>query len=717
MKIDQIDTRQGTANRPQRSNGNCLPYSGVPFGMNYFTVQTNGSEGAWFFQPDTPRFEGIRLTHQPSPWIGDYCHLLLMGVQWQDPENRPDFSGNYRPSEATFNAHHLAIYDDHFNVQTELVPSTYGAIIRYDFQQLELAHHGLMIQLPDQGRFKYTATGVQIAVSDYHGGEDPNLTMYIELTIPGFDPASSGFYDDQNGWHQATTGDGHQLTLLLATTQATIDCHLATSYISAEQGHLNLSRLSAADLTSLKNVSAAQWNDYLSRVTIQDHHPALIQTFYTCLYRLFLFPQRFYELDQDNQPIHYDTKAWTAKPGLLYTNNGFWDTAKTVYGLFSILAPELLPRFLQGFLTSYQETGFLPRWLAPDERGMMPGNLVDSIIAESARKGLALDLMPELLAAMRDSDSKPAQSERYGRQGSDDYERLGYIPADKYPESVNWTQDYSYSDYCIGQVADVLGDTVIADTYWKRSKRYLNLLDAESGFLRPKNSDGQFKEPFVPDRWGSDYTEGSAWQNSYSAFHDISGLMAALGGAERFDAQLTALCNTQPSYHVGGYQMVIHEMSEMAAIDYGQLAISNQPSFHLPYLFSYAGHPEKTQVLIKQLRKLFDASTTGFPGDEDNGSMAGWFIFACLGFYPVCPADATYVLGIPAFDHVTLHLADHDIQLNTTNNRDHNNFVQHVALNGHDYARPTITHQQLINSTTIDVRLGLVPNHSTTDNH
>ena len=161
--------------------------------------------------------------------------------------------------------------------------------------------------------------------------------------------------------------------------------------------------------------------------------------------------------------------------------------------------------------------------------------------------------------------------------------------------------------------------------------------------------------------------------------------------------------------------MVIHEMSEMAAIDYGQVAISNQPSFHLPYLFSYTGHREKTQVLIKQLRKLFNASTTGFPGDEDNGSMAGWFIFACLGFYPVCPANAEYVLGIPAFDHVTLHLADHDIQLTTTNNHDHNNFVQEMTVNGHEYTPTVISHHQLLNATNISVRLGLVPVSSATD--
>ena len=711
MKIDQIDIRQGTSNTPQRSHGNCLPYAGVPFGMNYFAVQTNGEAGAWFFQPDSPRFEGIRLTHQPSPWIGDYCHLLLMAIQWDNPEDHPDLTGNYRPNEATFNAHHLAVYDDHFNVQTELVPTTYGAIASYKFQQLESAHHGIMIQLPDTGHFEFTATGIKLTCSDYHGGEDPDLTMALEMTVPGFDIANSGYYDADRQWHRSDSGSGQQMTLLLASTQSAIECHLATSYIDAKQAQLNLARIQDAELIALQNVSAAQWNDYLSRITVTDHHPEVVQTFYTCMYRLFLFPQRFYELDHNDQPIHYDTKAQAVKPGVLYTNNGFWDTSKTVYSLFSLLAPELLPKFLRGFLTSYQETGFLPRWLAPDERGMMPGNLVDSIIAESAKKGITLDLMPELLAAMRDSDSKPATNERYGRQGSDDYEQLGFIPADKYPESVNWTQDYSYSDYCIGQVAALLNQPAVATKYWQQSKRYLNLLDPETGFLRPKNTDGHFKTPFVADRWGTDYTEGSAWQNSYSAFHDIEGLMTALGGPEKFNAQLTELCNTRPSYHVGGYQMVIHEMAEMATIDYGQLAISNQPSFHLPYLFSYTGHPEKTQVLVKQLRKLFNASSTGFPGDEDNGSMAGWFIFACLGLYPVCPADAEYVWGIPAFDQVTLHLADHDVQLTTTNNHDHNNFIAGRTVDNTKFEQPSISHQQLINSTQITTRLALVPNN------
>ncbi len=112
------------------------------------------------------------------------------------------------------------------------------------------------------------------------------------------------------------------------------------------------------------------------------------------------------------------------------------------------------------------------------------------------------------------------------------------------------------------------------------------------------------------------------------------------GGGEAFEKKLIELNNQAPRYNVDGYSFEIHEMSEMAALEFGQLAISNQPSFHYPFLFSYIGKPEMAQPLLKQLMtQAFNASPTGYPGDEDNGSMAGWYIFNSLGFYPVTPGS------------------------------------------------------------------------------
>ena len=32
---------------------------------------------AWFFDPADPHFHGLRCTHQPSPWIGDWAWFVV----------------------------------------------------------------------------------------------------------------------------------------------------------------------------------------------------------------------------------------------------------------------------------------------------------------------------------------------------------------------------------------------------------------------------------------------------------------------------------------------------------------------------------------------------------------------------------------------------------------------------------------------------------------
>ena len=58
----------------------------------------------------------------------------------------------------------------------------------------------------------------------------------------------------------------------------------------------------------------------------------------------------------------------------------------------------------------------------------------------------------------------------------------------------------------------------------------------------------------------------------------------------------------------------------------------------------------------KAVKDLFSATPEGFPGDEDTGSMAAWYIFSSLGFYPVCPGSAEYVLASPSVKRAVIHL-------------------------------------------------------------
>lgn len=714
--LNYIDTRQGTNNQYTYSNGNALPYTGVPFGMNHFVVQTK-NEGSWFFNPNDRVFQGIRLTHQPSPWMGDFAHFLMTPIA-DDKIRGSVFTcqSSYRPEEAIFKPHYLKVKQQRYNITTELVPSTYGAAMRMKYNSGQQA--GFVLNVNNISEFRLDAAQRRLTgyVSNFAGCHDDGFRMYVAVSFSkDIDLATTGYYNEEGQFFPEIAFGGvdqHAVIRFKDCERDVLEVKLATSFISLEQAELNLARELNTSLDERKELASQAWNHYLNKIRVTHPNEEYMRTFYTCLYRMFLFPQKFYELDANMEPVHYDTTARSVKKGILYTNNGFWDTYRTVYPLYSIIAPKEYEEMLEGFLNSYRETGFLPKWLSPDERGLMPGTLIDAVIADAAAKGLAPHLMPELLEAMLTAATTQSGKDCYGRQGTMDYIQYGYVP-NTYHESVNHTLDYAYSDYCISRVADVLGRSDVADQYRQSALNYKNIFDTETGFMRAKDPNGQFRPDFSDTSWGLDYAEGSAWQTSFAVFQDFQGLIEEYGSKERFFDKITELCNKAPDFDVRGYGFEIHEMSEMAAIDYGQLAISNQPSFHIPYLFNYVGQPASSQVVIKQLMSnLFNSGFNGFPGDEDNGSMSGWYVFSSMGFYPVCPGSNEYVLGIPLFDSVSIELPNgKQMLIHTDNNNPQSNFVANVQLEGQDYTKLYITHEDILAGKSLDFRLGLAPSY------
>ncbi|MGM0126131.1 hypothetical protein IGI37_003532 [Enterococcus sp. AZ194] len=696
MNLAHIDTRHGTENQHSFSNGNCLPYTGVPFGMNYFAPQTTSDKGSWWFHPKDRTFQGYRITHQPSPWMGDYSHLLLLPFSGHLSEPALfQAQSSYRPEESTFSPSHLKITELRYQITSTMVPSMYGGILEIDYRDSEAA---LLLSLGENYQVSQVdESTIRGYVINFSGCEDPDFKFYFTLKFAA--PIHS----------LTDTKNKEGIVLIHFGDIAKQTVQIGTSFISPEQADLNLKREENQTLADYLENSQQKWASYLNKIEVEHHDESQVATFYHNLYRTFLFPQTFYELDGVGQKIHYDTIAKTVRPGVLYTNNGFWDTYKTVYPLYSLIAKEEYGEMLEGFLTSYKETGFLPKWLSPDERGLMPGTLIDAVIADAAVKNIRPDLMPEFLEAMKKAATIQSENPNYGRQGTYDYLKYGYVPLD-YHESVNHTLDYCYSDFCISQVAAKTADSE-KEFYQKQATNYKNLFDPTVGFMRAKDKEGKFREEFLDIRWGKDYAEGSAWQSSFAVYHDFKGLIQSFGGDAVFEEKLIDLCNQAPRYNVDGYGFEIHEMSEMAATEFGQLAISNQPSFHYPFLFSYIGKPEMAQPLLKQLMtQEFNASTTGYPGDEDNGSTAAWYVFNSMGFYPVCPGSGEYVLGMPLFDKVTLHLSNGaDLTLSAGPNYPQQQFINQVKRNNQIHEALFFTHEDLQRGGTIDYHLGTVP--------
>ena len=690
--LETIDTRFGTASKHAFSRGNTLPYAGVPFGMNYFVPQTSDQEGSWFFDPHLPIFQGIRLTHQPSPWIGDYSWLLLTPVTGEiSGDNLFHRQSSYNLDRAIFNPHYLRIFSERYQIETQLSPTCYGASIQ--LRQIQGKKISLYLHAADD----LTLEQVDNRTIDIRqsGLTETNKSPLVMFTALAFSVEILSIKQEGQDWRIDLTGAEAQV-------------QLATSFISKEQALFNLPE---QDFEETKTNAKESWEDLLGRFDVVETGSVDRTFFDHCLYRLFLFPQTFYEVNEQGENIHMDLASRTIKPGLLFTNNGFWDTFRTSFPLFALIIPDRYRQFLEGFLNSYRDTGYLPKWLAPDERGMMPGTLIDGLIADSACKDMAPELEEEFLKAMLETATKADPKAINGRHGLAQYQELGYLSTD-YHESVSHTLDYAYSDFCISTCAAKLGQEELAQAYAHYSKNYQNLFDPETGYMRARDVDGNFRPDFSPYSWGRDYAECSAIQASLGVLHDISGLSQLMGGKEAFSNYLLKACQSLPLFETTGYGYEIHEMSEMATAPFGQLAISNQPSFHIPYLFRYSNYPQYTSLLIKTLRqKAFRASWDAYPGDEDNGSLSAWYVWSALGLYPTCPGKASYDLGIPLFDHLRVYLAEKNqwLDIRTQHNYEHFYFVQDCRLDGKD--KQSISHQELLNAKTLDFTLSWLPKH------
>ena len=627
MYLPYVNIKMGTDSVMRYSRGNTLPLTQLPFGMSAFCPQTErlGGRERWFYNPNAPYCEGVRLTHQPSPWIGDYGSFL-MTVQNDVVSNSPEGAcSSFRQSDAVLTPHYLKIHMLRPNAVFELTPTTRGGAVRITCLD---KRQGYLSLLPIDGNYTYTldkGAGALLGTSDMQArGTAKNFKMYFAVKLPAegvdFDKTVVG----ENFVH-------------LCLKNSTLDCRIGTSYVSHQMALDAMEReCGQKTFDVIKKEAENAWEEKLSRIEIETDDEEQKQIFYSCLYRCFLFPHKAYEIKKDGGRVHYSPVDGSVKDGVMYTDTGFWDTSRTQFPLFTLVAREEYGEMLEGFVNIYKESGFLPRWPSLDEAGCMPSTLIDPVVLDAVYNGIGSPVVwRQALEGMIRHANQKGSEKRYGRDGVEEYVKYGYVPCDLYKESVNLTLDAAYGDWCISELIKSLGTSDPYLEYKSRAKNYKNIFDPKTGFMRGKDTSGSFREGFDPVSWGGDYTEGSAYQSSHFVPHDIEGLCELYGGKDKLLAKIDEIFQAPPAFRVFGYGGEIHEMSEMAQVDFGQCAISNQPSFHIPYLYAYLGEKEKAEYWVERIcKELF--TKDAYPGDEDNGSMSAWYILSTLGMYPLC---------------------------------------------------------------------------------
>ena len=461
---------------------------------------------------------------------------------------------------------------------------------------------------------------------------------------------------------------------------------VAVSSVSEDNALANLDLSDKRTFAEVRQKAHDTWQKHLSSIEIETPVDSLKTIFYTALYHTQVAPVTF--SDKNGQFRQQNDEIYTTKDFTAYSTLSLWDTFRAENPLITLLQPKKSSDIINSMLAYSDVIHKLPVWtLYGNETDCMTGYHSIPVIVEAYLKGVRSFDAEKAYEMMK----KTMMGDERGLKF---YKQYGYIPYDKWDESVTITLEYAYDDWCVAQMAKALGKTDDYEFFMKRSEAYKHLFDPETGFMRGKSANGKWRTPFDPKhsnhREATDYTEGNAWQHSWFVPQNPQGLIEAFGGSEKFTTHLEKLF-TESSEITG--DNVSADITGLI----GQYAHGNEPSHHIAYLFNKAGQPHRTQYWInKILQTQYNTTPNGYSGNEDCGQMSAWYVWSSIGLYPMNPASGEYEIGRPLFEKAKINLPNGKIfTIIAENVSAENMYIQSATLNGKPLDRTFITDEEL----------------------
>ncbi len=690
--------------------GNTFPGATVPFSMVQLSPDIGYSGWdriAGYYWPDSI-ITGFSHLHLSGTGAGDLYDILLTPVNSRAIKTTP-LNGN-RPyslfdhkNEYAEPGYYQVLLKD-FGINSELTATQRTGIHRYTFP--EDNNSGFILDL------------------GYALNWDSPVQTYIEIednnTISGY-RFSSGWAKDQRVYFVAEFSKSFETITLFndnnpvntknvsgkntktdvrfrtyENEQIMVKIGISSAGTEGARNAIK-SEANGWDFDKIKVKASNDWESELQKIKIVTDNETWKRTFYTTLYQTMLAPTVY--SDALGFYKGADGQNHSAKGFIKYDTFSLWDTFRATHPLFTIMHPYRVSHMVQSMLSHYKETGLLPVWsMQGNETNMMIGYHAVPVIVDAYIKGIGgfdVNLAYEACKSNAMSD----------KHRINEYRELGYVPVSNHHEdwSVSKTLEYAYNDWCIALFAKSLGKFEDYETFIERSGYWKNNFDKESGFLRPRYSNGDFLNDFSPNDYSYHYCESNAWHYFWYVPHDIEGLRDTLGRA-RFSSRLDTLFTINPS--------IDDKLPIFSTGMIGQYVHGNEPCHHVSYLYNYTGEAWKTQEKIRQiLTTQYSPTPNGHCGNEDCGQMSAWYVFSSLGFYPVNPATGIYLIGTPLWKEASINLSpDKKFVIKAPMVSENNKYVTRVFLNGKELKRPWISHSEILTGGTIEFEMSAIPN-------
>ena len=713
-----VDPFIGTA-----GHGHTHPAAVVPHGMVQPGPDTccNGWDACSGYHYSDRTVNGFTQTRLSGTGCGDMADFLLLpytgqlelGAKGNKLDPTP-YASPFSHADEVAAPGYYATTLQRYDVRAEMTATQRTALYRFTYPAANDCHLLLDLYYHNQEQWIYDVRYRQVdshtlcAYRRSQGwAQNQPTAVYLEFSKPFEMLVVTDSVQESRHLFERT-----RLLLHFNTAgERTVMVRLGLSYVDEAGARANLYAEQPAgfNFEGVRAEAVKRWNEVLSKVEITKVGAAAadstLQIFYTALYHAALAPTVF--SDVDGRYLGMDGLAKQADPhaDAQYTVFSLWDTHRALHPLVSILNPEMNVRYIKSLMRKGEEFGVVPKWeLTGNETACMIGYHYTSLLADMVSKGYTegFDLRKAYRQAVRCAEyDTTGISRNLPRWKMEEVmpEALrwkceeGIIPCDKTNESVAKALEYAYNDWCIAEVARVVGDAAGEKKYRKLADAYRHYFDPATHFMRGRTANGGWREPFCPtssDHRMDDYTEGNAWQWTWFVPHDPDGLCKLFGGRRTMLAKLDSLF-VAPSVLTG--DNVSPDISGLI----GQYAHGNEPSHSTIFLYSYLGQPRKTQALADSiLRTLYTTGPEGLSGNEDCGQMSAWYILNALGFYQFCPGRPEYVLSRPLFAEAILHLSNgKNFTIRTRSNSPHAKYVKTAYLNGKRLKQPFFTHAQL----------------------
>ena len=654
-------------------HGHTFPGATLPFGMVQLSpdTRTDGWDACSGYHYSDSTLIGFSHTHLSGTGIADYGDILIIPTKNKSKRNtKLKFSKKNEVSNPGF---YKTFIDDE-SILVELTSTLRVGIHQYTFSSndkkvisLDLKH-GLGDSEVLKSEIKIDGKSSFSGYRQSRGWAQNQIIYFAAEFSKNF--SSKEIFGNNNLVNSDTITGKDIFTSFYFDNKSPkkIILKVALSHTSVENAKINLrSEATHWDFNKYKTDADEIWNLNLSKIKIETKNKSDKIKFYTALYHSMIAPNISNDVSGEYRTM--DNKIKSEKNFSVYTVFSLWDTFRSLHPLLTLIDSTRTDHFAKSLLVKQNESGLLPVWeLSSNETWCMIGYHSVSVLLDAFVKNKTTLSAEKILDAMINS----AEANHFGLNS---YKNFCYVNGVDEGESVSKTLEYAYDDWCIAEMAKIVGRNDLYKKYILRSQNYKNIFDNKSGFMRAKIN-SRFETNFNPTSVSTHFTEANSWQYSFFAPHDIFGLTNLFGNQNNLENKLDSLFHSSNNL-TGRAQADITGLI-------GQYAQGNEPSHNFAYLYNFTSSPWKTQNIVRKiLDSLYTENADGLCGNDDCGQLSSWYVLSSIGIYPFTPGSKIFTLSSPIFDFVEINFGNEKfLKIKVIKEDDESKFIEDVKLNG-----------------------------------